>query len=633
MSSWSSRTTGAPSMPVASEEEMSLEMLQRARDAGAITPEQYQRAAANMRARVAGEGAPLGSPAATGRPPAGGGADDDELRRRLFSMGMRGNPSNDPEVESRNRSARAAFIQDGLDDVMATMAGLDARHDELRRKHEAERAREAMPAGPMTGTTEDYQDYAGIPRNPMSRLAQEGQDLADGRMYGSPVGGGPAFTSEGQRAAYNRRGVLPQSERNEMAARGMTPGQIVDAQRSQSDRDMAKSGISGSAGWAPVYVNGKVVYMERAPDDTTLSQPAPREKRPAPPPAPVPDRRMQTWMHSTLPHSAIGWPEEPAATPPPPPEEVVPDYSGEPRHELGMTNAAEGNRRTGPRVEAGEFSPSLGGRTDLEDRGYVQQTMQGPYGPERVWVKKDVGFKARERLIADGMPLAEAGEMSLEDYQERQRTEGIRRRLMNSAGISSTDAAGMSVAQIRELAKDRRAAQKSELSDAARLARMGGRQRNEMALGQMPEDWQNAVAARQFDMSQTTPLDVESQQAAAAWRNLQAALVGGDPLASQKSDMAMASMGDEDKVRLSVHRREPMGEGLSAAHVQSRYRYWMLDWGVAPTAERERRFRGEMEGLGYKPEEIDRFLDARRAGGDAPPPAPFATPAPGPRYR
>lgn len=69
-----------------------------------------------------------------------------------------------------------------------------------------------------------------------------------------------------------------------------------------------------------------------------------------------------------------------------------------------------------------------------------------------------------------------------------------------------------------------------------------------------------------------------------------------------------------------------MGQGLSAGHVLSRYRHWMLDPGFRGPQGRETNFRREMEALGYQPADIDAFLDEQAAAGNVAPSAPAASP-------
>lgn len=491
------RTEGAPQTPVPTDDETYKETLRTMLRSGAISPAQ----AAEMWAAYSRDRSAAATAEYKSTP-----------RKERASKRSYDNPRSPEEIQ-------------------ADMAELDVRLRGIRDDYAAQRAEKERGMG--MPSNDGYEARVGIVPSPTAEMEQEGQDMADARAYGMPAGGGSPFRSQEEAAQYAERNVLSQAERNELAAQGMTPAEIVDRQRSGRDRDMAKSGISGSSGWAPVYVDGRVVYMERAPDDTRTERRRNYSQPPAAKPAPPVDR-MQSWLHSTYPHSVIGFPanasqaktaeDVPAAAP----GETVPAYSDEPRHEIGMTNAAEGGRRTGRRVDSGEFSSSLGApgneevpagmrgtdRQDLRRRGYEQKTMQGPYGPERVWVKTQLGDELAAKLAAQGD--VDGSQMTLEQYREREAVNSLRRRLMDRAGLSSSQAADMSVQNLRDLVRDKRASSEAERKEAARLARMAPRMRNEFELGRMGDDWRNAVAARQFGLQGPTPLGVQAAQAAQA---------------------------------------------------------------------------------------------------------------------
>lgn len=121
-----------------------------------------------------------------------------------------------------------------------------------------------------------------------------------------------------------------------------------------------------------------------------------------------------------------------------------------------------------------------------------------------------------------------------------------------------------------------------------------------------------------------TPLDVQARQADMAAKMAQQAVTGflantPPPMNAMQQEAREAqidTLPPEQQTAVSIRRGEAMGTGRSAAHVQSRWNYWMNNFGPRPVAWREENFRAEMEGLGYKPAQIDAWIDARR-GRDA----------------
>jgi hypothetical protein len=94
------------------------------------------------------------------------------------------------------------------------------------------------------------------------------------------------------------------------------------------------------------------------------------------------------------------------------------------------------------------------------------------------------------------------------------------------------------------------------------------------------------------------------------------ALAGMDPTRQAErqraNEAAEAGLPPEQATRLSITRGQPMGSGLSAAYVGSRWNHWMNNFGLRPESWREQNFRSEMEGLGYSPAQIDQWIDQRR---------------------
>lgn len=134
-------------------------------------------------------------------------------------------------------------------------------------------------------------------------------------------------------------------------------------------------------------------------------------------------------------------------------------------------------------------------------------------------------------------------------------------------------------------------------------------------------DWQRLVLAEtMLRAPQTmTPLGVQAVGAQNAMRMMTAeGLAGMDPMRLQAQGEAREAQYDaltpEQQTVMSIRRKEPMGTGRSTAHVQSRWNYWMNNVGPRPESYREQNFRAEMEGIGYQPGEIDRWIDARRNG-------------------
>lgn len=182
-------------------------------------------------------------------------------------------------------------------------------------------------------------------------------------------------------------------------------------------------------------------------------------------------------------------------------------------------------------------------------------------------------------------------------------------------------------------AVDRRQAQK-EYARGAVVRRAQAQQNPLEYLGRDDiNDWQRmAMAERFLRQPQTmTPLGVEAVGAANAMRNFNFETMAGmnpmrERMAAAQLQANEAALPPHVRVALSIQRGEPMGTGGSAAFVGERYKHWMLDSGPSSAEAREAGFRADMEGAGYKPEQIDAFLDGRRprAAGAAAPATPPA---------
>ncbi|NDC35728.1 MAG: hypothetical protein EBZ51_10225 [Synechococcaceae bacterium WB9_2_112] len=157
--------------------------------------------------------------------------------------------------------------------------------------------------------------------------------------------------------------------------------------------------------------------------------------------------------------------------------------------------------------------------------------MDGPYGPERVWVKTRLGDETQARLLLEGDKAGAA--MTLEEYQAREKERSLRRRLMDRAGKTSTEAAEMSVQQLRDLIADNRNASERDRKEVNRRARMANFPREELALRELggpgSNEWQNAVNAQRLmpSLRGMTPLARDTMNMQRAFDLANAALRGG----------------------------------------------------------------------------------------------------------
>lgn len=176
------------------------------------------------------------------------------------------------------------------------------------------------------------------------------------------------------------------------------------------------------------------------------------------------------------------------------------------------------------------------------------------------------------------------------------------------------------------------AERKKALRDQRMLLAPGGRGVVN-AINQLPGDWRNIAMLDRLTQGRVggpTPLGVEAAQMGNALPVMRSAAAGMlqsmDPEAAAARDFArqmqLAQMPPDQKAQLSIQMGQPMGTGYSAAHVGGRFNYWINHSGWRPGNFREQNFRMEMEGLGYTPEQIDAFMDARLADRDEPPAAP-----------
>lgn len=424
---------------------------------------------------------------------------------------------------------------------------------------------------------------------------------------GSRWGGGRPFSSQSESQEYRTRPTLSPDERQAMVDAGATDEEIADAQASQADRDARQAGLGSPGGYAPVFINGRVHMLPRAP--TPGPEDYPNARGAGVEPGSTDASAVYDFAQAAM---AAGVGEQ---LPIPLGDDGRPVAPG---FMPGTANAATNNSTTGPRAANRDVPPGLR-RPDLEARGYEAVYMQGPNGGEWVY-----------QLSADARD-------TLRERDAEARATRTTRRLRVQAGVAGTpEADGKSDDQLRELIAARRddeARQREAMWRPRTMIRAG----NAVGALAVPgiNDWQRAFIA-----GGPTPLAVEAVGAQNAMRMLNAeALAGMDPRRAQMQQEAREAQIDalppEQQTAVSIRRGEKMGTGRSAAHVQSRWNYWMNNFGPRPVSWREQNFRSEMEGLGYKPAEIDSWIDARRAketeaeaaaaGGGGPSGNPWAT--------
>jgi hypothetical protein len=157
----------------------------------------------------------------------------------------------------------------------------------------------------------------------------------------------------------------------------------------------------------------------------------------------------------------------------------------------------------------------------------------------------------------------------------------------------------------------------------------GGTRATTNAINELGPGWREIALLDRLTQGRQggpTPLGVQAanmELAAPAIRSILAgAAQGMDPAAQANARLAqqlqLAQMTPDQRAGLSIQMQEPIGTGHSASHVNSRWNYWVQ--GSSP--QRERGFRKEMEDLGYQPDEIDAWIESRRAAAPAPKPQP-----------
>lgn len=480
---------------------------------------------------------------------------------------------------TRAMEAEQAAYQGYADQEMAGLRALGPRAGEATQAADMRRNMDDMPYSmePTGFAIDDEQTlreeytrrFGRPPRTPEEvQLARNLLvDEAQERMRGAGTWGAQVpFESEEHRDAYRAR----------------TPQQY-----SQEQMDMMQvqgGGMGSPQGWVLVYHpgTGRLTPMQRAPDPTVT------------------------------PDAGVSLSKEPAM-----------DDEGLPVP--GTSNRATNNRRVGPGVDRLDVQPELR-NPQMEAEGYIPKLMDGPQGPEWVY-EKDAATQAEAR-------------QDLNNWQERQR----RQRLASRSGLSAADAAQQIAAQYeaeeRPLSFEDRLRMQGDLArnDELRARRDTLREQRMLnapggaglvnAINQLPPDWRNIAILDRITQGRVggpTPLGVDAVGAQNAARFMNnSAFANNDPrlneLRRTQQTMAEQALPPEQAIGLSRSRGEPMGTGLSARHVGAA---WVRSNGS------EQWFRQTMEGWGYTPAEIDAWIDARMAAGDAPPP-PARGPAVGP---
>lgn len=544
-----SRTAGAPSLPIKSEQDILWEQAVQQHAAGEITDDHLLAVA-----RATGRSAQVRA----------------EIAQKFDAANAR-SAANMPAERAASRAAAAPPEPD--------MTSVDTL------------------AGDEPGTQRVWNPRSGqydtVPQRGMRQTVAPDPDPS----LGSRWGGGRPFGSTAERDEYYNRPTLTPAQRQAMVAAGASPEEIADAEASQADKDARQAGRGTHGGYAPVWINGRVHMLPRAPT------PGPGDYANDPT---MPGRERGTGdasaVHSfaqdmldadigdqlPIPRGSDGLPVAPGFKP-------------------GTANAATDNATAGPLAKNRDVPPGLR-RPDLEARGYEAVYLEGPNGGEWVYrMSADARGAANERYEAD---------------RARRTTSRLR---VKAGVVGNAQYDGADDNQLRELIAANREAQReqNETMWRARTMLRGGNAVGAQALPGL-NDWQ-----RQMIAGGPTPLAVDAVGAQNAMRMMNAeALAGMDPRRTQMQQEAREAQIDalppEQQTAISIRRGEEMGAGRSAGHVQARWNYWMNNFGPRPVAWREDNFRQEMEGLGYKPAQIDAWIDARRAraaAADAPGPA------------
>jgi hypothetical protein len=352
------------------------------------------------------------------------------------------------------------------------------------------------------------------------------------RSIGARWGGGRPFSSTAERDEYYNRPTLTPTQKQAMIDAGATPEEIADAQASQYDKDARQSGMGTHGGYAPVWINGRVTMLPRAPtpgpvsrdsqgmpiaggDDEYATENVSGEGSANPVPPSSDDLSAMydfaQGMIAAPPGSGRRGIDTGAdiagATPVPLGDDGFPVVAGSPDSPAwkpGTANAATGNQSTGARAANRDVPPGLR-RPDLEARGFRAMFMDGPNGGE--WVYR----------------LPETERNNARAKAEKARADRTHSRLRVQAGVVGKDEyKDAKDDQLRELIAANREARKAENETMwrARAMLQGGNAIGALALPGM-NDWQLSAIR-----GGPTPLDVEARQADMAARMAQQAVTG-----------------------------------------------------------------------------------------------------------
>lgn len=320
---------------------------------------------------------------------------------------------------------------------------------------------------------------------------------------GARWGGGRPFASTAERDEYYNRPTLTPAQKQAMIDAGATPEEIADAQASQYDKDARQAGMGTHGGYAPVFINGRVHMLPRAPtpgpvslddngrpirggdneyvyEQVSIEGNAPMRQPSSSDTSALLDFgrglvRGSVREQQPVPLGSDGLP-------------VVGDWSP------GTANAATGNAATGARADNRDVPPGLR-RPDLEARGFKAMFMEGPNGGE--WVYR----------------LPETERNNARAKYEKDRADRTHSRLRVQAGVvGKSEYDDADNAQLRELIAANREARKAqnETMWRARAMLQGGNAIGALALPGMNE-WQLSAIR-----GGPTPLDVEARQATMA---------------------------------------------------------------------------------------------------------------------
>lgn len=483
-----SRTAGAPALPIKSEEDLLWEQAVRQHAAGEISDDHL-----------------LAVAKATGRA--------DQVRAEIRQKFDQKNAESASKLPAERQASRAAN----------SPAEPDVSEFDTMPGDEPGTRRVWNP------TTKQYDTI----RTPARTAPEPDPSL------GSRWGGGRPFSSQSEQQGYYNRPTLTPEQRQAMVDAGATEEEIADAQASQYDKDARQAGAGTHGGYAPVWINGRVHMLPRAPtpDPNEYKDPAnPGVEAGSSDVSAVYDfaqrlRGADVSEQLPIPEGSDG-------------RSVAPGFRP------GTANAATGNAATGARADNRDVPPGLR-RPDLEKRGYEAVYMEGPNGGEWVYQLSDQARSdARDRTQAD-------------------RAERSLQRLRVAAGVAGTpEAEGKTPSQLRELIAAKRAdeAKAREAMWRPRLMMQRGNAVGALAVPGL-NDWQ-----RQFIAGGPTPLTVEAAHNAQLTQlGLQVAQGRGfqqpqmTPEQRQMADVAARKAEEELPAEAAAQRERDRNDGVLPA--------------------------------------------------------------------